>query len=151
MPQIFRSPFSSNRRTANAVVALLVAAGVSLVSVSLAGCGIFGSDDTTPPNPPSSLQATSGDARINLEWDEVQAEDLNGYNVYRSTSSIGDVSNLSPVNGDTPVSQASYTDEGVTNGTTYRYVVTALDDAGNESNPSDEVEKTPFSRPPDRP
>lgn len=120
--------------------------------VMMAGCDLFGGDkDTTPPEPPTGLSAASQDAAITLDWSAVQADDLAGYNVYRSTSAIGDVSNLDPVNGSEPVTGASYTDDTAENGTTYRYVVTAVDEADNESDPSEEVQKTPFADPPDRP
>lgn len=124
-----------------------------VVALSIAGCGASGSNggDTTPPSAPTGLTATSLDAAVDLNWAAVQASDLAGYNVYRSTSSIGQVSGLDPLNGTTPVSGPSYTDEGAENGTTYHYVVTAVDGAGNESTPSGEVAKTPFARPPDRP
>ena len=115
------------------------------------GCGLTGGEDTTPPEPPPGLSATSQDAAISLTWSASGAEDVAGYHVYRSTSSIREVSSLDPVNGDDPVKGASYTDDTVENGTTYRYVVTAVDQAGNESDPSGEVKKTPFATPPDRP
>jgi TolB protein len=119
----------------------------------ITGCGLFGGagEDTTSPEPPTGLSAVSQDAAIALDWGAVQADDLAGYNVYRSTSTIGDVSNLDPVNASAPVTGASYTDDTAGNGTRYRYVVTAIDKAGNESEPSGEIEKTPFAAPPDRP
>jgi TolB protein len=106
--------------------------------------------DTTAPSAPSGLSATAGNQTIDLSWEAVNASDLSGYNVYRSTSSINDVSGKDPVNGSV-LSNGSYTDEGLTNGTTYHYVVTAVDDSGNESGPSLEVKRTPFEDPPGRP
>ena len=117
----------------------------------MAGCDLGGDEDTTPPEPPTGLSAASQDAAITLDWSAVQADDLAGYNVYRSTSAIGDVSGKDPVNGGDPVSDASYTDNATDNGTTYHYVVTAVDKGENESDPSGEVQKTPFADPPDRP
>lgn len=124
---------------------------LTLLFIGFAGCGLFGSEDTTPPEPPAGLEATSEDAAIALDWSAVQSDDVAGYNVYRSTSSIGDVSSREPINRSEPVAEAGYTDQSVSNGTTYRYVVTSVDEAGNESNPSEEIEKTPFSEPPNRP
>lgn len=118
----------------------------------MTGCSLFGgSEDSTPPGPPTDLNAASQDAAIALDWSAVQTDDLAGYNVYRSTSSIGEVSGLDPVNGNEPVTQASYADESLENGTTYYYVLTAVDKAENESDPSGEVEKTPFPEPSGRP
>lgn len=122
-------------------------------ALSVVGCGASGGNggDTTPPSAPTGLSATSLDAAIDLNWAAVQASDLAGYNVYRSTSPIGQASGLDPLNGTAPESGASYTDDRAQNGTTYHYVVTAVDGAGNESAPSGQVTKTPFARPPERP
>lgn len=107
-------------------------------------------EDTTPPPAPSGLQATSGDSEIELRWSAVSASDLDGYNIYRSTSSIGSVSGLTPLNS-APRSEASFTDTSVSNGTTYYYRVTAVDNSDNESSPTGESEVTPFPTPPTRP
>jgi fibronectin type 3 domain-containing protein len=95
------------------------------------------------------LEATSQDGAIGLDWDAVSAADA--YRVYRSTSSGVDASG-SPLN--TGISSAEYVDESAENGTKYYYLVTAVATEGGEnaeSNTSSEVEKTPFSDPPDRP
>lgn len=116
----------------------------------LGGCGLFGGngDDTTPPNAPSGLEATSQDGAIGLSWESPQADDVAGYNVYRSDSP-GVSRSGSPL--ETEASPTEYVDESAENGTTYYYVVTAIDEDGNESDPSGEVGKTPFSDPPNRP
>ena len=114
----------------------------------LSGCGAGGSNgtderpgDTTPPNAPLGLSGTSGDTEVTLHWNTVTASDLQAYRVYRATStSIEDISSRNPVSS---LSDTSFTDTGLTNGTEYSYVVTAVDDAGNESTPSDAVEKIP--------
>ena len=118
----------------------------------MGGCGLFGiGGDDSPPNSPTGLSADSEDSAIVLDWQTVQAGDLSGYNVYRSTSSLADISGRTPVNNEGPISEGNYTDDTVENGTSYHYKVTAVDEAGNESDPSNEVRKTPFSDPPDRP
>lgn len=106
--------------------------------------------DNTATQPPEGLSATSGNESIDLSWGAVGADDLGGYNVYRSTSSISDVSGMTRINGSL-LSSTSYTDDGLTNGTTYHYVVTAVDESGNESGRSDEVRRAPFDDPPSRP
>jgi fibronectin type 3 domain-containing protein len=68
--------------------------------------------------------------------------------VYRSTSST------SGAEGDplgTGVTEASFADTTAENGTKYYYRVTSVNPNGAESASSGEVEKTPFSDPPDRP
>jgi hypothetical protein len=118
----------------------------------LSGCGLFGDDgDTTPPPAPTGLSAASEPGASALQWSAPQAEDLAGYKIYRSTDDPIDVQTVSPLNADSLVSSTSFTDQSVTNGTTYRYRVTAVDDSDNESSPSDSARVTPFADPPPRP
>jgi fibronectin type 3 domain-containing protein len=101
------------------------------------------------PASPNGLEAASQDGAIGLDWDGVSEAD--SYRVYRGSSSGVGVSG-SPL--DTGISSAGYTDETAENGRTYHYVVTAVAEEGGEtaeSDPSSEVEKTPFSDPPNRP
>jgi fibronectin type 3 domain-containing protein len=49
------------------------------------------------------------------------------------------------------VAETSYADTTAENGTKYYYRVTSVNPSGAESDASSEVEKTPFSSPPDRP
>ena len=95
--------------------------------------------DTTPPAAPSGLTAAAGDGSVALDWADNGESDLAGYNVYRSTSSGGSYGKL---NGSL-VTSSSYTDGSVTNGTTYYYVVRAVDTSGNESASSNEASATP--------
>jgi hypothetical protein len=115
----------------------------------LAGCGISGGDDT-PPSPPSGLSADSEAGASVLQWSEPEAEDLEGYNVYRSPDTPVEVENSTPLT-DGLITGPPFTDEGAENGTTYRYRVTAVDDSDNESAPSDSARVTPFADPPSRP
>ena len=144
---LFRSsPESGVPRIPALLLISVLGAGLALV-----GCGLFGGDDTSPPPAPTEVQGTSQDGAVALEWNAVDAGDLAGYRVYRAPTSISEVGDRSPVSGSRPVSEAEYTDDSAQNGTTYHYVVTAVDEAGNESAPSTEVEKTPFDAPPERP
>jgi fibronectin type 3 domain-containing protein len=100
--------------------------------------------DTTPPAAPAGLAATAGDATVWLDWSDNGEADLDGYNVYRSTTSGG---GYSQINGSL-LSSSDYTDNSVSNGTTYYYVVTAVDTSSNESGYSGEVSATPQGAPP---
>jgi|GEM_PF-6966344 len=99
-----------------------------------------GTVDVTPPNPCTGL-GVSGTASqsVSLNWDDNPASDLSGYNVYRSTTSGGPYvkANTSLIN------VSNYTDSGLTNGTTYYYVVTAVDTHSNESDDSAQISAAP--------
>ena len=85
--------------------------------------------DTTPPATPKGLNATSADKQVILTWTNNSETDLAGYNVYRCASAAGTYTKLNA----SLLTNATYTDTGLTNGTTYYYEITALDTAGNES------------------
>ena len=97
--------------------------------------------------PPSSLNATPGDAQVALSWPASAA--AAGYSVQRSLISGGPYVAVS-----CPVS-TSYTDTGLTNGAQYAYVVTATyvsgPNAGGASASSPEALATPQANPPSTP
>ena len=95
--------------------------------------------DTIPPTAPTGLSAMAGNQTVSLNWNDNAEPDLAGYNVYRSTTPG---SGHSKINGSL-VTSSAYTDNNVINGTTYYYIVTALDGTMNESGPSNEVWATP--------
>jgi fibronectin type 3 domain-containing protein len=99
-----------------------------------------GGGDTMPPAAPADLVATAGDSVVWLDWDDNNEIDLDGYNVYRSTTSG---SGYSKLNSSLVVS-SDYTDNGASGGRTYYYIVTAVDTSWNESNDSNEVFATPI-------
>lgn len=133
---------SREKHCVQAVVIVLMVVGLGL---SGAGCDVFGGgSDPVVPEAPTGLDATSGDAEVELEWGSV--EEAESYSVYRSTSTGVEASEDPLSEG---VSEASYTDSEAENGTTYYYVVTAV--ADEEGDASSEVEVTPFADPPDRP
>lgn len=126
---------------------LLLGAAV-LLTVVLAGCGLFGLSDTEAPSPPSDVTAQSGDRVITVEWSGVKAEDLAGYHVYRSDTRIANLDSATMINTEGLLTDTTHADDSVENGTTYHYVITAEDDSDNESAPSEEVRRTPFATPP---
>ena len=97
--------------------------------------------DTTPPAPPSGLAATAGDARVALSWTAGASGDVAGYRVYRGTSTPVPAAN--PISGSALVTGTSFTDTTAQNGTTYHYVVAAVDASANESTPSETASATP--------
>lgn len=120
--------------------------GVLGIGLCLFGnaCNSVGSGGEAP-DAPSGLTGASGDSVIELRWEAVGGAET--YNVYRDTSSIG--TSAEPLTEG--LSPPRYDDTGADNGTTYFYRVTAVGASGNESEMSGEIEKTPFSAPPDSP
>jgi len=98
---------------------------------------------TSPPGAPWGLSAVAGDSRVELTWSGVA--EATGYRVMRREDQGG--TEYSPI---ASVSGTVYADGTVTNGTTYGYVVTAFNGAG-ESGPSNEVTATPGALPPEPP
>lgn len=93
--------------------------------------------DTQPPAAPQNLTATAGDGQVTLNWTANTESDLDHYNVYRGTTNGGPYTLIVSQGG------TSFTDTGLTNGTTYYYVVTAVDTTGNESTDSNQASATP--------
>jgi fibronectin type 3 domain-containing protein len=79
-----------------------------------------------PPAAPTNLTATPGDTVVTLTW--TASTGATSYNVQRATTDGGPYTQLAA-----PTSPA-YTDSSVTNGTTYFYVVSALNAAGESAN-----------------
>ena len=86
------------------------------------------------PPVPTGLQATPADSQVNLTWNA--SAGATEYPVMRATVSGGPYTQL--FQPTTP----SYSDTGLTNGTTYYYVVAAENTAGQSAN-SAEVSATP--------
>jgi glucuronoarabinoxylan endo-1,4-beta-xylanase len=85
---------------------------------------------TTMPAAPAGLTAVAVSAtQIGLTWNAVTT--ATGYRVKRSTTSGGPYTPVA-----TGVAPTSYTDTGLLNGTTYYYVVSALNLAGESTNSS---------------
>jgi hypothetical protein len=93
----------------------------------------------TAPAAPTGLVATAGNKSIILTWNSNSEADMNGYNAYRSATPGG---GYAKQNGSL-LTSPNYTDNGLTNGVPYYYVVTAVDKAGHESSNSWEATATP--------
>jgi hypothetical protein len=91
--------------------------------------------DTTPPAAPSGLAAIAiSSSQINLDWADNKDTDLSYYRVYRSTASGGPYTQIA-----TNVRSSAYSSTGLSSGTVYYYVVTAVDTSGNGSGYSNEA------------
>lgn len=96
------------------------------------------SNTPAPPTAPTGLLANPGDGEVALDWAD-HAEPGVTYSVYRSTTSGGGYSAV-----ESGLATSEYTDNTVTNGTIYYYVVTA-GNVGGESLFSTEQSATPLS------
>ncbi len=102
-----------------------------IASFKFPSCGT----PTSPPAAPTNLTATAGNTQVSLSW--AASSGATSYNVKRSTVSGGPYANVA-----TGVKTTGYTDTGLTNGTTYYYVVSAVNAAG-ESPDSNQASATP--------
>ena len=86
--------------------------------------------DTTPPSPPAGLVAVPSPDAVRLAWNASPEPDVATYAIYRAAGN-GEFARIAT----TTVPGTVYTDRDVKPGTTYRYAVTALDNArrANES------------------
>jgi endoglucanase len=87
------------------------------------------SSNPTPPSAPTGLTASAGNAQVSLTW--TASTGATSYTVRRSTTSGGSYSDVA-----TGITSTSYTNTGLTNGTTYYYVVAAVNSAGTSANSS---------------
>lgn len=89
----------------------------------------------TAPAAPTNLTATGGNAQVNLGWAASAGADT--YRVHRGTASGGPYGTIA-----SGLTGTSHLDTTVTNGTTYFYVATAVNETG-ESPDSNQASATP--------
>lgn len=94
----------------------------------------------SPPSAPTGLAGTVGSGTVTLTWNA--AGGATSYTVKRGTLSGGPYTAIAT----TGSSPTSYTNSGLTNGTTYYYVVTGSNSAGASPN-STELAATPIVPP----
>jgi len=92
--------------------------------------------DRFAPAPPTGLIAVAGPRGIALTWEPVRDQDLAFYRVYRS-SEDGQVRRIAD-----SLAAPGYSDQDVNPAERYTYTVTAVDNSGNESQPSAAVSAT---------
>ena len=93
--------------------------------------------DTTPPSSPKGVYSITGDESVYINWEANDESDFKNYWIYRT---------LDPDAGFYRYDKATiseYTDVNVNNGTTYYYIITAVDFSGNESENSALIYDTP--------
>ena len=110
--------------------------------ISLNGCGGGSSSTFLPvaPGTPSSVSATPGDSKVIVGWNAVSG--ASSYNIYYATTpGVTKSTGIKIENATSP-----YEISGLTNGTPYYFVVTAVNAFG-ESSESTEVSATPIPIP----
>lgn len=98
--------------------------------VALAGCTDHtggGGGGTTAPHAPTGVTATGGNAQVTLSWSPVSG--ATGYNAYWSTATGVNRTNGAKIAGVT----SPYTHTGLSDATTYYYVVTAVNAKGESA------------------
>jgi hypothetical protein len=93
--------------------------------------------DVFPPAVPAGLTASPGLNSVELAWDRNTESDFKGYKVYRSADN-GPFEKIAE-----DLEGPSFSDKNIQAGKHYRYTVSAVDQAGNESKQSAPVEITP--------
>lgn len=100
-------------------------------------------NDVVAPTAPTALQATGVNQAIDLGWNPGTELDIAGHRVWRSSDTGGPYALATPA----LVTDDHYQDTQVEGGTTYFYVITTLDLAGNESFASSEAFAGPVESP----
>ena len=119
-------------------IAGLVSILLMIFTFMLAGCsgGESAPPPTTVPAAPTGLNATPADSQVTISWTAVAG--ATSYNLYHSTTAGVTTTTGTKITGVT----SPYVQTGLTNGTTYFYILTAVNSIG-ESAPSNEVSATP--------
>jgi len=120
------------------VIPILLAAA----ALGMAGCNDSSSPrDVTPPAAPRGFHSVTGDGSVRLSWLSNTEGDLSGYRVYESPCANGPNCPYDRI-GATAATQ--FMANGLTNGVTRYFAVSAVDVAGNESDLSyNDVPDTP--------
>lgn len=132
------SPYTHTPLT-NGITVYYVITTVNSVGESAPSVEASGTPAISPPGAPYFGSVIPGDRQITLNWNPVAG--ATSYNLYWSTVSGGAVSGTKIANVSSP-----YQHSGLTNGTTYYYVLRAVS-SGGESGPSGVVNATPFVPP----
>ena len=119
--------------------AALLLPGMLLLSSCGKSGGGGGVAGPTPPAAPASVSVTPGDASNTITWASVTG--ATSYNVYWKVGSGATTADTKMTNV-----TSGMVHTGLTNGTLYSYVVTAVG-AGGESSASSQATGTPTARP----
>jgi hypothetical protein len=117
---------ATNGTTYFYVVSALSSAGESADSTQVSATPLASAPAAVTPPTPTDLSASAGNAQASLTWSA--SSGATSYHVKRATTNGGPYTQVGA-----PTS-ASYTDASLTNGTTYYYVVSAVNSTGESAN-----------------
>jgi predicted phage tail protein len=97
--------------------------------------------DIFPPSAPASPSVAPGPGRLSIFFPANPEADIAGYNIYRSTDPDLPKAQWNKLNA-ALLTKTTFQDERVESGKRYYYYLTAVDQAGNVSAPSEVVSET---------
>jgi fibronectin type 3 domain-containing protein len=97
--------------------------------------------DAFPPSAPASVSIAPAPRRLSLFFPANPERDVAGYNIYRSTDANAPKESWTKLNRSL-LERTTYQDDAVESGVKYFYYLTAVDTAGNTSQPSEVVSET---------
>jgi hypothetical protein len=113
---------------------LLFSLSILLIALVSPGCHeLLHHLDDDPPAAPTGVRTATGDNFIELYWNDSRDPDVEGYNVYVSSTYGGRYEYVGTVHN------PYFLDEDARNGVLYYYAVSAYDYDGNESELSNDV------------
>ena len=137
------SPYTHTGLT-NGTTYYYIVTAVNAGGESIASSQVSASPLPPVPSAPTGVSATAGDTQNTVTWSAVTG--ATSYNIYWSTTTGVTTSNGTKITGAT----SPYTHSGLTNGTTYYYIVTAAN-LGGESIESSQVSASPLPSVPSAP
>jgi len=120
-----------------ALLILAILAGLILIFISCEKKVYVVEPDNTPPSSPKGVYSVTGDQTVYIYWEANDERDFDYYRIYRSLNPSGRFDFLDWTDS------TYYFDHNLSNGTTYYYVITAVDFSDNESGNSAKVQDTP--------
>ncbi|MCR4336034.1 MAG: Ig-like domain-containing protein, partial [archaeon] len=99
--------------------------------------------DNTPPAQITGFSATAGDEKVDLSWTASTTIDFKNYLLYRSTSASFTPESGNLIKTESTKSTTTFSNTGLTNGTTYYFKIIAEDKSGNKSPNSEEKSAAP--------
>jgi len=116
---------------------LAILAGLVLIFVSCEKKVYVVEPDTTPPSSPKGVYSITRDTKVYLFWEANDERDFSKYRIYWSLNPNSAFTYLATI------TLPEYVDQNLANGTTYYYIITAVDFSGNESGNSAMIYDTP--------